>query len=187
MSCSASFALAAAVAALNRSYNRFSAVLRSRNSAMLLRRARPASVFDAASRCRVIASHSSSIPSPETALVPMTGAAQADGSRSCAPSVSICFKSVSVRLASLRSHFDTTWMSAISRRPALIAWTSSPRPGAETTTVVWEARTISTSSWPTPTVSRMMTPKPAASRISAASSAARAMPPVAPCVAMLRI
>ncbi len=47
-------------------------------------------------------------------------------------------------------------MSAISRMPALIAWISSPSPGADTTTVVWEARAISTSSWPTPTVSMMM-------------------------------
>ncbi len=69
------------------------------------------------------------------------------------PRVSICFRSVTVREASGLSLLLTTWMSAISRMPALIAWISSPRPGAETTTVVCEALTISTSSWPTPTVS----------------------------------
>ena len=92
-----------------------------------------------------------------------------------------------VRSASLRSHLATTWISAISSRPALIAWMSSPRPGAETTIVVCEARAISTSSWPAPTVSMTMVPKPAASRMSMTSSAARARPPVAPWVAIERM
>jgi len=71
--------------------------------------------------------------------------------------------------------------------PALIAWISSPRPGADATMVVSEHLAISTSSWPTPTVSMTIVSKPAMSSTSTASSAARAMPPVAPRVAMLRM
>ena len=78
-------------------------------------------------------------------------------------------------------------MAAISWRPALSAWIAAPSPGAETTTVVCDARAISTSSWPTPTVSMITVSKPATSRMSTASSAARAMPPIAPRVAMLRM
>jgi hypothetical protein len=103
------------------------------------------------------------------------------------PITSMFFRSLMVRLASLRSHLLTTCTSAISRMPALMAWMSSPRPGAETTTTVCAARAISTSAWPTPTVSMMMVSKPAASSTSTASSEARAMPPCAPRVAMLRM
>ncbi len=92
------------------------------------------------------------------ALTPITGIFQSVFGWVRAPSVSICLRSVSVRLASSRSHFETTWMSAISSTPALMAWISSPRPGADTTTVVSDALAISTSSWPTPTVSMMIVP-----------------------------
>ena len=71
--------------------------------------------------------------------------------------------------------------------PALIACTSSPSPGAETTSVECEAFAISTSSWPTPTVSMITTSKPAASNMSTAVKAERARPPVDPLVAMLRM
>ena len=78
-------------------------------------------------------------------------------------------------------------MSAISRIPALIAWISSPRPGAEITTTVCAACTTSTSSWPTPTVSIRMRSKPAASSTSTASRLDRARPPSAPRVAIERM
>ena len=78
--------------------------------------------------------------------------------------------------ASGRSHLLTTWMSAISSTPALIAWISSPRPGAETTTTLCAAWTMSTSSWPTPTVSMSTTSKPAASSTSTTSSVAAGKP-----------
>ena len=50
-----------------------------------------------------------------------------------------------VRSAPSRSALLTAKMSAISRIPALIACTSSPRPGASTTTVVWAVLATSTS------------------------------------------
>src|SRR5207248_1906963 len=75
----------------------------------------------------------------------------------------------------------------ISRMPALMAWTSSPSPGAETTSVVCEALAISTSSCPTPTVSMRMYRYPAPPRMSTESSVARAIPPSATRVSMLRM
>ena len=71
--------------------------------------------------------------------------------------------------------------------PALMAWISSPMPGTRTTQQVWTQDTTSTSSWPTPTVSTITVSKPAASRRSMASCVARARPPRAPRVAMLRM
>ena len=44
------------------------------------------------------------------------------------PSASMFFKVGDRPVASGRSHLLTTWMSAISRMPALIAWMSSPEP-----------------------------------------------------------
>ena len=52
-----------------------------------------------------------------------------------------------------RSALLTTKRSAISSRPALLAWTASPQPGLSTTIVVSAWPTTSTSTWPTPTVS----------------------------------
>ena len=78
-------------------------------------------------------------------------------------------------------------MSATSRRPALIAWTSSPISGASRTTVVSAAAATSTSLWPVPTVSSRMTSKPAASSTVAAATDEAASPPAWPREAMLRM
>ena len=78
-------------------------------------------------------------------------------------SVSMARSSAMVRSAPSRSALFTTWMSAISSTPALMACTSSPRPGTLTTTTVSAAPAISTSSCPTPTVSTKMGSRPAAS------------------------
>ena len=59
------------------------------------------------------------------------------------PSIIAVLRPLSVRLVSLRSHFERTWISAISRMPLLIAWISSPSPGADTTIVVCDARATS--------------------------------------------
>ena len=85
-----------------------------------------------------------------------------------------------VRLASGRSFLLTTRMSAISRIPALIAWMSSPSPGAETTILVWASSAISTSAWPAPTVSTTTTSLPAASITSTTRAAVRESPPRCP-------
>src|ERR1035437_6516448 len=65
------------------------------------------------------------------------------------------WSSNSTRSAPGGSDLLTTKISAISMMPALIAWTSSPKPGTSTTTVTWATEAISISSWPTPTVSMM--------------------------------
>ena len=71
------------------------------------------------------------------------------------------------RSAPGRSALPTTTMSATSSRPALMAWTSSPIPGAWMTTVVSASAAISTSLWPVPTVSMMTISKPQAARTAA--------------------
>ena len=86
-----------------------------------------------------------------------------------------------------RSALLITKRSATSMMPALMAWISSPMPGTSTTQQVWTQATTSTSSWPTPTVSTITVSKPAASSRSMASWVARASPPRAPRVAMLRM
>src|SRR4029450_12995599 len=126
-----------------------------------------------------------SMPSSRAATADRTGrihAASAAGS-----SVSIARISATVRSAPSRSALLTTCTSAISRTPALSAWTSSPRPGTETTITVWARRITSTSSCPTPTVSTRTRLRPAASMRSTASAAARQRPPRAPRVAIERM
>ncbi|MCZ7562470.1 MAG: hypothetical protein M5U08_00610 [Burkholderiales bacterium] len=62
----------------------------------------------------------------------------------------------------------------------MIACTSSPRPGGQTTIRVSATRTISTSDCPAPTVSTMMVSKPAASSTSTMRLVARDSPPRCP-------
>ena len=81
-------------------------------------------------RCRSIASTSSSKPcrhragrrAPERAI----GVSRRSGA-SMSMLLEVADRAIGVAPVALA---DTTWMSAISRMPALIAWTSSPRPGA---------------------------------------------------------
>ena len=121
------------------------------------RRAAIAPLASSAARWPSIASRSATTPSPDSAQLDSTGTCQSPLRADDGPIASIDLRSAMVLFASGRSHLLTTWMSAISRMPALIAWMSSPRPGAETTTVVCAARATSTSSWPTPTVSMITT------------------------------
>ncbi len=78
-------------------------------------------------------------------------------------------------------------MSAISRIPALIICTLSPRFGVRTTTVVSATAATSSSDWPTPTVSRITSSKPNAPRSRIASRAASDRPPRWPRAPMLRM
>src|SRR5512132_1579736 len=165
-----------------------STALRMRISRMRRLRAASSPLSARCVRCASIASIRWSMPSRFCALVATTGTFHAEWeSLPSEPSLSMARRSATVSVASMRSHLLTTWMSAISRPPALIAWISSPRPGAETTTTLWAACTTSTSSWPTPTVSTKMTSNPAASSTSTTARVARASPPSAPGVAMLRM
>ena len=132
-----------------------------------------------------MAARSSATPSSFGEQVLMTGTARRTPVAS-RPSPSMDLSSDTVLSESGLSPLLTACTSAISRMPALIAWMSSPSPGADTTTIVCAARTTSTSSWPTPTVSMMIMSYPAASRMSTASNVPRASPPRAPRVAMLR-
>src|SRR5215813_851783 len=91
------------------------------------------------------------------------------------------------RSAPSRSALFTAKMSATSRMPALIAWTSSPMPGTRTTTVVWAIWATSISSWPTPTVSTKTTSRPIASITRMQSPVARDRPPRLPLVARDRM
>ena len=86
-----------------------------------------------------------------------------------------------------RSALLITNTSAISSRPALLAWTASPHPGFTTTTVVSAAPATSTSTWPTPTVSISTHGHPVASRVRTASMVASDSPPRWPRVAMERM
>src|SRR5262245_40990778 len=126
-----------------------------------------------------------SMPSSRAATADRTGGIQT--SSAAGSSVSIARISATVRSAPSRSALLTTCTSAISRTPALSAWTSSPRPGTETTITVWARRITSTSSCPTPTVSTRTRLRPAASMRSTASAAARLRPPRAPRVAIERM
>src|SRR5207249_10525829 len=65
----------------------------------------------------------------------------------------------------------------ISRIPALIICTPSPRFGVSTTTVVSATAATSSSDWPTPTVSRITGSKPNAPSSRIASRAASDSPP----------
>ena len=90
------------------------------------------------------------------------------------PSVSIERSSVTTLSESGRSALFTTWRSATSSRPALIAWMSSPMPGTDDDDRrVREAARSSTSAWPTPTVSTITKSQPAASSTVTASNVAR--------------
>ncbi len=86
-----------------------------------------------------------------------------------------------------RSALLTTNTSAISRMPALMACTSSPRPGTSTTSEVSAQFTISISSCPTPTVSITTTSAPQASSTKIESYVARLRPPRLPRVASERM
>ena len=101
--------------------------------------------------------------------------------------VSIARSWAAVRWAPGRSPLFTTTISATSRRPALMAWTSSPMSGASRTTVVSAAAATSTSLWPVPTVSRSTRSNPAASSTVAALVLVAARPPACPRDAMLRM
>src|SRR5215472_5610201 len=100
---------------------------------------------------------------------------------------SIARSSRTTRSAPSRSALLTAKMSATSRMPALIAWTSSPIPGTRTTTVVCAIWATSISSWPTPTVSTMMTSCPIASITRMQSPVERDRPPRLPRVARERM
>ncbi len=93
----------------------------------------------------------------------------------------------SVFAAPGRSALLMTSTSAISKIPALMAWISSPNPGASTTTVVCARRAMSTSLCPAPTVSTMMISYPAASKIWVNEAVIRASPPTEPREAIERM
>ncbi len=131
-----------------------------------------------------MAVHRVSTPSPEDAVVSTTGTRHSPmvGLRS-----SMFSRSRRVSGAPSRSALLTTKMSAISSRPALLAWMASPQRGVTTTTVVSAAPAISTSTWPTPTVSTRTVRVPAAASTRIAAGAATASPPWWPRVAIDRM
>ena len=133
----------------------------------LAARSRAASGSRATDRCASTASASAATPSPVEAVVTSTGG----GLRSMRPPAeeSIARSWRAARSAPGRSPLLTTTMSATSRRPALMACTSSPISGTSTTTVVSARRATSTSDWPAPTVSTRIGSNPAASSAAAAS------------------
>ena len=140
-----------------------------------------------AARCRSSAASSSGTPSPVAAVVIITsgrfgrGRPARDGSASLpAPATSMARSCAAVRCAPGLSPLLTTTRSATSRRPALIAWISSPISGASSTTVVSAAAATSTSLWPVPTVSIRIRSKPAASSTAAADVEVDASPPAWP-------
>ena len=92
-----------------------------RNVAFLRLRTAPASVVSRCVLWRSSAATSSSNPSSVMELVATTGGRQATLVLMFMPSVSICLMSLIVLRASGRSALLTTWMSAISRIPALMA------------------------------------------------------------------
>ena len=94
------------------------------------------------------------------------------------PSISRISRAVCA--ASGRSPLLIARMSAISSVPALIACTSSPRPGGQTTTRVSASAAMRVSDWPVPTVSTITRSKPAASKQSTAARVARDNPPSSP-------
>ena len=119
------------------------------------------------------------MPVPACALTARTRGCHALAA-SLRRSVSISRISAAVCAASGRSPLLTARMSAISSVPALIAWTSSPSPGGQTTTRVSASATIAVSDWPVPTVSTITRSKPQASKQSTAARVARERPPSSP-------
>ena len=83
-------------------------------------------------------------------------------------------------LARSPSALLTTTRSASSMIPRLMPCSSSPPPGAISSTKQSTIAATATSDWPTPTVSTSTTSKPAASQSSIASRVRRATPPSVP-------
>ena len=100
---------------------------------------------------------------PDAGVPSLAATVLSSGGTARAPSASMAVRSASVRSAPSRSPLFTTSRSAISSRPAFSAWTSSPRPGAVTTTTASAASATSSSACPAPTVSTKITGNPAAS------------------------